>query len=82
LVPPSVKQRPNALQGLYLQKHVKIESIIFDFHGSTTHAPQDDSVIYDLRLDALYLVYAGEHSFALDKNVTASSLKDALRLVI
>lgn len=36
----------------------------------------------DLKLDALCVVYAGDHSFHLDKNVRACSLQDALRVVI
>ncbi|MBU3740771.1 MAG: ATP-binding protein [Candidatus Kapabacteria bacterium] len=38
--------------------------------------------MHDLRLDAMYVVYAGTNSFTLEPKVTACSLQDALRMVI
>lgn len=38
--------------------------------------------MHDLRLDEMYVVYAGTNSFTLEPRVTACSLQDALRMVI
>jgi uncharacterized protein len=40
------------------------------------------TAMQDLRLDQLYVVYAGQHQFPLAKNVMAVPLQEALRMVI
>jgi uncharacterized protein len=40
------------------------------------------TAMQDLRLDQLYVVYAGQHQFPLAKNVMAVHLQEALRMVI
>lgn len=69
---------------LDLLMHLHGRKVGFDVkHTSTpTLTPSMRTSMQDLQLDQLYVVYAGQHQFALAKNVVAVPLQDALRMVI